>query len=156
MFELCMSGQVFRIFFRSSFAQIMKAFMGLLMCGLPSRSLLGCLMTLFPNPFAFSSSFCLTSICWLWPNLFDEEAFWGGNAEKGCWCWWWELAGLGNLPAALLIKSKSGSWGKGFLGRFWRNPGWLRLGGNPNGGCIKCLWVDDIGVEEIRSGSLDL
>ena len=28
MLELCMSGQVFRIFRRSSFAQIMKAFIG--------------------------------------------------------------------------------------------------------------------------------
>ena len=35
MFELCMSGQVFRIFFLSSFAQIMKAFIGRFICGLP-------------------------------------------------------------------------------------------------------------------------
>ncbi len=35
MFELCISGQVFRIFFLSSFAQIMKAFIGRFICGLP-------------------------------------------------------------------------------------------------------------------------
>jgi hypothetical protein len=35
MFELCMSGQVFRIFFLSSLAQIMKAFIGRFICGLP-------------------------------------------------------------------------------------------------------------------------
>ena len=157
IFELCMSGHVFRIFFRSSLAQIMKAFMGLLMWGLPSRSRLGCRMTLFPYPFAFSSSFCLASICWLWPNLDDDEVgFWGENEENGCWGWWWVLTGLGNRPAAFLIKSRSGSWGKGLLGRFCRNPGWLRLGGKPKGGCIKCLGVEDMGVEEIRSGSLDL
>jgi len=41
--ELCMSGQLFKIFLRSSFAQIMNAFMGLLMCVALSLSLLGCL-----------------------------------------------------------------------------------------------------------------
>ena len=36
MLELCISGQVFRIFFLSSLAQIIKAFIGRLMCGCPS------------------------------------------------------------------------------------------------------------------------
>lgn len=34
MLELCISGQAFRIFLLSSLAQTMKAFIGLLMCGL--------------------------------------------------------------------------------------------------------------------------
>ena len=38
MFELCMSGQALRILRRSSFAQTMKAFIGRLICGLPSGS----------------------------------------------------------------------------------------------------------------------
>jgi len=38
MLELCISGQAFRIFLRSSLAQTMKAFIGRLICGLPSGS----------------------------------------------------------------------------------------------------------------------
>ena len=38
MLELCISGQVFRIFFLSSLAQIIKAFIGRLMCGCPSAT----------------------------------------------------------------------------------------------------------------------
>lgn len=38
MFELCMSGQAFKIFRRSSFAQTINAFIGRLMCGFPSGS----------------------------------------------------------------------------------------------------------------------
>jgi hypothetical protein len=43
IFELCMSGQLFRIFLLSSFAQIMKAFIGRFICVPPSLSRLACL-----------------------------------------------------------------------------------------------------------------
>lgn len=46
MFELCMSGQAFKIFLRSSLAHTMNAFIGRLMCGLFSPSLLCCLTIL--------------------------------------------------------------------------------------------------------------
>ncbi len=47
-----MSGQALRIFLLSSLAQIMKAFMGRLMCWLPSRSRLDWRMILAPNNLA--------------------------------------------------------------------------------------------------------
>ncbi|KAL0125936.1 hypothetical protein PUN28_004783 [Cardiocondyla obscurior] len=46
MFELCMSGQAFKIFLRSSLAHTMNAFIGLLICGLFSPSLFCCLTIL--------------------------------------------------------------------------------------------------------------
>ena len=38
MLELCISGHAFRIFRRSSLAQTINAFIGRLICGLPSGS----------------------------------------------------------------------------------------------------------------------
>ena len=52
MLELCMSGQAFKIFRLSSLAQIMNAFMGLLMCGVDSFSRLGCRIILAPKSLA--------------------------------------------------------------------------------------------------------
>lgn len=46
MFELCMSGQAFKIFLRSSLAHTMNAFIGRLICGLFSPSLFCCLTIL--------------------------------------------------------------------------------------------------------------
>lgn len=46
MFELCMSGQAFKIFLRSSLAHTMNAFIGRLICGLFSLSLFCCLTIL--------------------------------------------------------------------------------------------------------------
>lgn len=49
MLELCMSGQALRIFLRSSLAQIMKAFIGRLMCWEPSLSFRAWRMILAPK-----------------------------------------------------------------------------------------------------------
>lgn len=46
MFELCISGQAFKIFLRSSLAHTMNAFIGRLICGLFSLSLFCCLTIL--------------------------------------------------------------------------------------------------------------
>jgi len=46
MFELCMSGQAFKIFLRSSLAHTINAFIGRLICGLFSPSLFCCLTIL--------------------------------------------------------------------------------------------------------------
>lgn len=46
MLELCISGQAFRIFLRSSLAHTMNAFIGRLICGLFSPSLFCCLTIL--------------------------------------------------------------------------------------------------------------
>lgn len=46
MLELCMSGQAFKIFLRSSLAHTMNAFIGRLICGLFSPSLFCCLTIL--------------------------------------------------------------------------------------------------------------
>ena len=115
-----MSGQVLRIFFLSSLAQIMKAFIGLLMWGLPSLSLFGWRITLFPYPLP-SSSFLDSELdpVAAWENFDIEEdpgrLWWRlGNTD----CWWWWVTGPGKRPD--LRKSRSGSWGKGVLGKFWK------------------------------------
>ena len=120
MLELCMSGHAFRIFLRSSLAQIMKAFIGRLMCGCPSRSLRGCRMILAPNIFTANESrpvilyFTLTKQVGTLPSL--SAAFPGalpGDAPSplstwllpclctgDSWLWCWAAAAAAAAAAA--------------------------------------------------------
>ena len=86
-------------------------------------------MILEPKPLEFSSSFAVfCSGCCSDPNLLAGTELTPDMEGKGGW----PRLGDWNLEA-FLRNSRSGNWGKGGRGRFWKRPGCPSPAENPNG-----------------------